>query len=143
MSTIFKILKVLAWIIVALTLVIVIAFCGTRWWFVNDVSDIQGNWKTEGSDAVFPITDTSLKLTDDVTYTYDIDTLSKTITTHLGNIQGKSHYRFSADRKTLYLQDANYDWLQSVNEDIKYFIASMMNEKVITSSNILILYKIS
>lgn len=125
MKLVFKILKVAISTILLLFAVLVIILCAFRWWSANDVSQIQGNWEIAGTGKTVPITDSEITLTDDVTYTYTIDTFAKTIHVQIGNYSGTSHYVFSADKSEIMLIDGTFNWAQTLTNDVSDLIESI------------------
>ena len=51
----------------------------------DDAADFQGQWKIEGSNASIVITEDEIRLTDSVSFTYELNTFEKTITYSFAN----------------------------------------------------------
>lgn len=90
-----------------------IIFSFTRWCVADDAQDIQGTWIVEDSDTTIQITDTEIRMTSDMIFTYSLDTGSKTIKERLDNKEGSAHYVFSQDRNELVIADINLDAVSS------------------------------
>lgn len=71
----------------------------------DDAKDIQGQWKIEGSNASIVITDSEIRLTDTVSFGYELNTFEKAITYTYENFSGKGTYVFSPERDVLTLTD--------------------------------------
>lgn len=96
-------------IVISLVLVVVLAGGGFLVWDYlfryDDAKDIQGQWKIEGSTSSIVITDSEIRLTDSVNFTYELNTFEKTITYGYANFSGKGSYVFSPERDVLTLTD--------------------------------------
>lgn len=90
-----------------------IIFSFTRWCVADDAQDIQGTWIVEDSDTTIQVTDTEIRMTSDMIFTYSLDTGSKTIKERLDNKEGSAHYVFSQDRNELVIADINLDAVSS------------------------------
>jgi len=93
-------------IVVGFFVVLVVAVVGSllywnRCFRYDDHADMKGTWYVAGTVVPITIDEGSIRFTDDVSYDYTVDTAAKTIDVALGNMTGKSHYRFSNDRKNL------------------------------------------
>lgn len=73
----------------------------------DDAADFQGQWKIEGSNASIVITEDEIRLTDSVSFTYELDTFQKTITYNFANYSGEGMYVFSPERDVLTLTDVS------------------------------------
>lgn len=73
----------------------------------DDAQDIQGQWKIEGSNNSIVITDSEIRLTDSVSFGYELNTFEKTITYTFANYTGVGSYVFSPERDVLTLTDMN------------------------------------
>lgn len=71
----------------------------------DDEQDIQGQWKIEGSNNSIVITEDEIRLTDSVSFEYELNTFEKTITYHFVNYTGEGRYVFSSERDVLTLTD--------------------------------------
>ena len=116
-----KIIRNVFLICLAVILVgIVVAFAVFRWGVSDDVTDIEGVWKIEGSTATVTIDEGRFVLTDDIAYKYEIDPVSKTIEFGFGNLSGSARYRFSADRNMLSIEDGEFDGASNLIGDIPW-----------------------
>ena len=109
-------------IALAIVLVILIAACAAfswvRWWRVDDAADLQGVWRIDNSDKTITITDSTMILNRDTTYTYQMDTFSKTITFNLQDLQGQGRYRFTEDRQAVAILDGgDCSWFATLVAD--------------------------
>ena len=99
--------SILACVIIAA----IVAFSVFRWWIADDARDIQGTWGIENSDAQITISDTEIRMSSDVIFTYTLDSGAKQITENLADKTGKVHYVFSADRKEVVFIEQDMDFL--------------------------------
>lgn len=71
--------------------------------------------------AVVVIDGETIKLTEDVSWSYTLDTDAKTISYTFGNMEGSGRYRFSLDRSQLVISDGDgYSWLSTLTDDIAW-----------------------
>ncbi|MDY3128955.1 MAG: hypothetical protein SOW20_02880 [Berryella intestinalis] len=102
------------------------AFCWNRWWRYDDAADFKGLWFVEGTDVPVAIDETTIKLTDDVSYTYEIDAGAKTISFDFGNMKGSGRYYFSDDRRELVVIDGEgYTASSTLMQDVGRAFASL------------------
>ena len=80
-----------------------------QWLRYDDAADIQGTWVIDGSSATITVTDSEIKMSDDVSYSYSLDTFSKTISFSFGKYAGSGSYAFSPERDTLVITEENPD----------------------------------
>ena len=80
-----------------------------QWLRYDDAADIQGTWVIDGSSATITVTDSEIKMSDDVSYSYSLDTLNKTISFSFGKYTGSGSYAFSPERDTLVITEENPD----------------------------------
>lgn len=125
MKAFFKIIKVAITTVLVVIAISIIALCAFRWWAANDAYQFQGNWEIAGTGKTVPITDNEITLTDDVTYSYTLDTFAKTINVKIGNYTGSSHYVFSADKSEIMLIDGTFNWAQTLTNDVSDLIESV------------------
>ena len=70
----------------------------------------QGTW-TSSEGATVTIDGSQIRLSDDVAYSYTLDTQAKTITFTFGTSEGHASYRFNENRTRIVLdEDAGTDW---------------------------------
>lgn len=80
-----------------------------QWLRYDDAADIQGMWVIDGSSATITVTDSEIKMSDDVSYSYSLDTFNKTISFSFGKYTGSGSYAFSPERDTLVITEENPD----------------------------------
>lgn len=106
----------------SLLLVVLLAvggFSWDRWLRYDDAREFQGAWQTHGTTAVVVVDGESIKLTEDVSWAYTLDTGAKTLTYSFGNMEGSGRYRFSLDRSQLVIVDGDgYSWFSTLVDDI-------------------------
>ena len=88
---------------------------------------MQGTWYVSGTDTPIEITGDTIVLTDDVSYRYQLDPSSKTITFSFGGLSGQGHYRFSLDRQYLVIFDGTYSWEQSLSTDVSWLVRALLD----------------
>lgn len=94
----------------ALLLVIIVAsaaFAWNRWYRFDDHADMQGQWYVVGTTVPVSIDESSIRLTDDVTYQYEVNAQDKTINYTFGPMAGQGRYWFSDDRRYLVITDGD------------------------------------
>lgn len=97
-------------LVIITTLVIGIGLMAWNQWFrYDDTADIQGTWTIDGSSETITITDSEMIMTDDVSYTYSLDTFEKTITFSFEQYSGEGSYAFSFDRTTFVITETDAD----------------------------------
>ena len=104
-------------------LVILLAVGGFSWdrWLRYDDARVPGRVANPGTTAVVVIDGETIKLTEDVSWTYTLDTGAKTIAFTFGNMEGSGRYRFSLDRSQLVITDGDgYSWLSTLADDIAW-----------------------
>jgi hypothetical protein len=80
------------------------------WFRYDDAADFQGTW-TSSEGATVTIDGSQIRLSDDVAYSYTLDTQAKTITFTFGTSEGHASYRFNENRTRIVLdEDAGTDW---------------------------------
>ena len=112
---------VVAGSVLLVVLLIVGGFSWDRWLRYDDAAEFQGEWQTHGTTAVVVIDGETIKLTEDVSWSYTLDTDAKTISYTFGNMEGSGRYRFSLDRSQLVISDGDgYSWLSTLTDDIAW-----------------------
>lgn len=96
---------VVALSIVAVLVVMAASFSWDRWLRYDDAHEFQGEWQINDAAKVVVVDGTAIKLTDEVSYIYTLDTDAKTISFTFGNMSGSGRYRFSADRSQLVIME--------------------------------------
>lgn len=115
--------------VLAVLLAVAGCFSWDRWLRYDDVYDLQGEWQVEGTTWVVVVDDASIKLTDSVSYTYTLDPLAKTIEFAFGDMKGSGHYRFSADRSQLVVEEgSSYSVISTLAEDIPWMWDGIVRE---------------
>lgn len=99
-------------IVLVVVLVLVIAavvaaglFSWNRWWRFDDAADFQGTWQYGDTPYQVTIDGTTMTLSKDAAYDYELDTFQKAVTFHFGDLKGHGCYAFSEDRSTLVIVD--------------------------------------
>lgn len=120
--------------VVAVLIVVVAAFSWDRWLRYDDARDLQGEWQVADTTRVVVVNGESIKLTDDVAYSYAIDPAAKTIEFTFGNMEGKGRYRFSADRSQLVITEGDaYSTASTLFEDLGWmwdgFVRSVQGQE--------------
>lgn len=98
-------------IIITIILLVVLVGGGLLVWNYlfryDDKQDFQGQWKIEGTSASIVITDSEIKLTDSVSFGYELDTFAKTIKYTYVNYANEGSYVFSPERDVLTITDVD------------------------------------
>lgn len=120
--------------VVAVALVAVAAFSWDRWLRYDDARELQGEWQVADTTRVVVVNGESIKLTDDVAYSYAIDPAAKTIEFTFGNMAGKGRYRFSDDRSQLVITEGeSYSTASTLFEDLAWmwdgFVRSVQGQE--------------
>ncbi len=101
----------IALIVIAIVVVVVavagVLFAWNRWYRFDDHADMQGEWYVVGTTVPVTIGESSIRLTDDVTYQYEINAHDKTIRYTFGPMEGQGRYWFSDDRQHLVITDGD------------------------------------
>ena len=117
-------------VLVAFLLVVLIAIVGLsaafawdRWGRYDDHATMQGQWYVLGTTAPVTIDEHEIHLTDEISYEYEIDEHSKTISYTFGPMKGQGRYWFSGDRQFFAIIDGEgYTGATTAFEDIvRYF----------------------
>lgn len=111
-------------LVLALTIVAAGAmFSWDRWLRYDDAADFRGTWYVAGSSTPITVGESTVELTPDVTYEYELDTRAKTITFSFSDLSGEGRYRFSADRtQVAVIEGTGYDWLTTFSDDLAYTV---------------------
>lgn len=101
-------------VIIACSVVAVLAIATgllswNQWFRYDDAADIQGTWVVDGTETAITFTDSDIKMTDDVSFSYSLDTFKKTISFSFGKYSGSGSYAFSPERTTLVITEENPD----------------------------------
>lgn len=116
-------------VVLLIAALIVGAFSWYRWLAFDDARDIQGSWQVAGSDVTISIDGEAIRITDDVAYSYALDSGEKSLALSFGEYAGGGHYWFTADRQTLVFADGAATGIASLPEDIAWtwegFVASV------------------
>lgn len=92
------------------------AFAWDRWYRYDDSQDIQGEWKMANAERTVVITENKIKIADNVSYGYTLDTHAKSITYSFGDDSMTATYRFSPDRQCLIIDESGEtDWLVAMH----------------------------
>ena len=76
------------------------------WFRYDDAADFQGTW-TSSEGAAITIDANQIHVSDDVAYSYVLDTQAKTITFTFGRSEGHASYRFNENRTRIVLDEDN------------------------------------
>ncbi len=108
-------------VLLAIVVALVAVFSWDRWLRFDDASDFQGTWYANGTATTISIDGEQMHLTDDVAYSYALDTGAKTISFTFGTYEGQGRYRFSADRSELVITDgADFSFWGNLFDDISW-----------------------
>ena len=91
--------------VVVVVVVVAALFTWNRWYRFDDHADMQGEWYVVGTTVPVSVDETSIHLTDDVSYLYEINPQDKTITYTFGPMKGQGRYWISDDRRYLVITD--------------------------------------
>lgn len=106
-------------VVLVAAIVLVSLFAWNRWYRYDDHADMQGMWYVAGTTVPVTIDATSIHLTDDVTYSYEIDAHDKTIKYTFGPMAGGGRYWFSDDRQYLVITDGDtFDGTSTAIDDV-------------------------
>lgn len=115
-------------VLAILAVLLTCAFSWYRWLYGNDALNMQGTWYVNGSDAAITITEDEIVLADDVTYTYTIDPVNKSIEFFFSDLSGCGHYRFSLDRGELAIIDGECTGTDSILSDLGWLMGALFFE---------------
>ncbi len=121
------IFRVVIIVLVVLIVVCIGGFSIYRWLWGSDSFDIQGSWYIDGTDIPVEITEDHIVLNDEVSYFYEINSESKTITYNLGDLEGGGCYRFSIDRNQIAIMDGNFNWWTTLFSDIPWTVDAFVS----------------
>lgn len=143
-------LRVTLSLVVAFVLVVAAAFSWQRWLRFDDAQDFQGAWyaadalseagalgagdAAQGAGAAqevdtlraVSISADAIQLTDDVAYSYHLDSWSKTLSFSFGKYVGSGSYQFSLDRRILVIKDGSYSWFSTLNDDVVWMLQNLL-----------------
>lgn len=119
--------------VLAVVLALVGAVSWDQWLRYNDAADFQGMWYPDGSSASIQIDGSTIRLSSDVSYSYELDTTAKTIRYTFGPMSGEGRYRFSLDRTQLVITDGEApSWSTTLFDDLGWklsqFVASVQGQ---------------
>lgn len=117
-----------AFVVLAAALAVLVAAAASaaalswdRWLRYDDAADFQGEWRIGESSAVIVIDGSNVKLTDEVSYAYQLDAGAKTLSFSFSSMRGEGRYRFSADREQLaVMEDGPYSAFSTLLEDMAW-----------------------
>lgn len=113
-------------IILIVAIVAALLFAWNRWYRFDDHVDMQGTWYVVGTEVPIEIDEASIKLTEDVTYQYEIETHDKTIRFTFGPMEGQGRYWLSDDRQYLVITDGdNFDGTSTALDDLLHTLTDM------------------
>ena len=105
MRTGFKVALIAAAIVVVAIAVVGGLYGWNRWLRYDDAADMQGEWYVAGTAVPITIDTGTMYLTDDVAYTYELDTHDKRIRYTFGPMEGQGTYWFGGERQFLVIAD--------------------------------------
>lgn len=114
----------------------------------NDTSQ-SSTTQTPATNTSITIDSTSIQITSDVAYTYELDSAAKIINFSFGNKTGSGHYCFSFDRQTLVFIDGQsaspISFFQDLSMIWESFIAPIQGREVALpeGSNVVVLKRAS
>lgn len=114
-------------IVLALLIAGLAAFAAYHWAWGDDARDIQGTWYVNGTSATISIGESDIVLTDEVSYVYEMDSFSKTLSLRFGSLSGGGCYRFSLDRGELAIVDGEYTWVDSFASDLAWVFGALLD----------------
>lgn len=114
-------------VLVVILVAAVASFSVFRWIASDDTQDFQGTWYVAGTDTPVVITEDRIQLNDEVSYWYELNTDSKTITFTFGNLEGEGCYRFSLDKQQLVVVDGTYGWWDTLISDAEWTIGALVS----------------
>lgn len=118
----FLLLKITLWLMLILLFLVLAFSVWNRWFRYNDEQQIIGEWQLAGTSSVCTIDQKNIILGKNAVLEYKIDVAAKLIYYKLGNMEGCSHYRFSADRKQLaFVEEGSKDGFSTVIDDFNWF----------------------
>jgi hypothetical protein len=113
--------------VVLLAAVLLVAlFAWNRWFAHDDAADFEGTWYVAGVGNTITIQDGTIRLTDDVSYPYVLNTDDKTLTFSFAGAEGAGCYRFSLDRQQLALVDGTYSGAQTLMNDLEWLPGAVL-----------------
>ncbi len=112
--------KVLVLSIVGAFVLVIALFSWFRWFGVDDAKDMQGEWYASSLGVAVEIDGSTIKITEDVAYSYTLDATAKTFALSFGEYAGGGHYWFSPDRQTLVFIDGKGGGINEFFEDISW-----------------------
>jgi hypothetical protein len=112
--------KVLVLSMVGVLVLVIALFSWLRWFGVDDAKDMQGTWYASSLGVAVEIDGSTIKITEDVAYSYTLDATAKTFALSFGEYAGGGHYWFSPDRQTLVFIDGKGGGVNEFFEDISW-----------------------
>ena len=94
-------------VVLVAAIIVASLYVWNRWYRFDDHADMQGEWYVVGTTVPVVIDEASIRLTDDVTYLYEIDAHDKTIRYTFGPMEGQGRYWLSDDRRYLVITDGD------------------------------------
>ena len=110
------------WVVALSAFLVVVLVVGVfswnRWFAFDDAHDIQGSWQVVGTTVYISVDADAIRITDDVAYSYSLDSGGKSLSLSFGEYSGGGHYWFSLDRQTLVFADGAATGIGSLSGDI-------------------------
>lgn len=107
-----------ALVVLFLAVLVIGAFSWYRWLAFDDARDVQGSWQVAGTTTIISIDADIVRITDDVAYSYALDSGEKSIALSFGEYAGGGHYWFTSDRQTLVFADGAATGIAALPGDI-------------------------
>ena len=122
-----RIIAIIITVLLLIALAIFGIFSWNRWLRYDDVADFQGQWYADGTSTPVTIEADTIRLTPDVAYLYELDTMSKTLTFSFGKLEGHARYWFEDDRARLVIVDGEgYTAVNTFIEDFERTVAGLV-----------------
>lgn len=141
--------KVVALSVLGVAVVALCLLAWQRWLRYDDAHDVQGAWQVAGTAVTVSVDGSSIRITDDVAYHYELDSGAKTFALSFGEYSGSGHYWFSFDRQTLVFIDGNFAGISVLAEDIAWsweeLVASVQGREPVLPSgeNVVVLKRVA
>ena len=118
-------------VVLTVVLIAVIAvggyFSWDRWLRYDDAADFQGEWYVYGTDAMVTVDNSVIRMREDISYKYTLDTMAKTIEYKFGTMRGSGRYYFDNDHQLLVIVDGQgFTSLTTLWEDLKHFVSTIV-----------------
>lgn len=104
---------------VLLTLAVAVGlFSWDRWFRYDDALDFQGQWiyAADATEVSVNIDADEIRIADEVSYAYEVDPWSKTVSFRFSDLEGGANYRFTEDRSMIVMCEnaPERDWFTEI-----------------------------